>query len=315
MSNTPLAAPHPAQQSRWWLGAALVGMFLYQWNQGSAGRDVAFAQEAKAEAPPPVATPPAAPVPPPALPPARDTSKIEFAEMLKRDPVAALRQAFARHEQMVSDYICTFIKQELLPGGMSQEQQIEVKFRAKPFSVFMHWIKNPDKAVRVIYVEGKWVDPNAARPEERDLAVCQPGAIAQLFVKSVKQPIRGTRAKQASRRFIDDFGFQKALGMMVDASAIAAKRNELMFRLEGEGTFDGRPTWILYRELPYPGPNNEYPDAACTYYIDQEWRVPVAVYSYADKQKKKLLGKYEYKSVRINTGLTDAEFEPSRHGM
>jgi hypothetical protein len=130
-----------------------------------------------------------------------------FEKLLRNDPLAALIDARARHVREVSDYQCVMVKQELLPSGMSEEQEVNVKFRAEPYSVFMEWTRNPGLASRALYVKGRWTDPSASDPAERDLAVAQPGKIAQLFVKSIKQPVHGGLAKRTSRRFIDDFGF------------------------------------------------------------------------------------------------------------
>lgn len=245
----------------------------------------------------------------------RQIDRRAFAGLLARDPLAALRQARENHLRNVRDYHCTFVKQELLFDGMSKEQVIDVKFQQEPYSIVMSWIRNPGKAVRVIYVAGRWVDAGAAKAEERELALCQPGAIAAMFVKSVKQPIRGPRAHEASRRFIDDFGFAKALDMMIEFSGLAASRGELKLVFAGASEFDGRPTWVLHRWVPYDGPKSRYPDAAAVYHIDQEWLVPVAIQSYGDAERKHLLGRYEYRDVKLNVGLAHGDFAPETYGM
>lgn len=238
-----------------------------------------------------------------------------FDDLIRRDPLAALEQAQIELVSKVRDYTCTFIKQELLDSGLSQEQTIATSFRAEPYSVVMHWLKNPGKAERVIYVKGKWIDAGANKPEERDLAVCQPGAIARVFVKSLKQPIRGSMAREASRRFIDEFGFWQSLNLLTKYSQLAKDRGELTLVFRGESMFDGRPTYVLERRLPYTGENGTYPDRVATIHIDKQWRVPVSVRCYADDAKKQLLGRYEYSNVTFDVGLTDKTFEPTTYGM
>lgn len=286
---------------RWLVGALLATLLAYQWQTSSEHVAVKFTAGPAA-----MAAEPIAPV---------ANERGAFAALLQSDPIAAFHQALDFHRRSVQDYRCTFVKQELLVSGMSTEQTIDVKFRPQPYSVFMHWIKNQDKAVRVIYEAGRWRDEKAVRPEERELAVCQPGAVAQLFVKSVKQPIRGPRAKDASRRYIDDFGFDKALSLMIEFSQKARDRNELKLTFDGASEFDGRPTWVLCRHVPFDPATKNYPDATAIYHIDQEWRVPVAIYSYGDNDQKQLLGRYEYRDIRMNAGLTRADFDPSTYGM
>jgi len=237
-----------------------------------------------------------------------------FESLLRTDPVGALVDAREAHLRNVRDYTCTFVKQESLPKGMSAEQVISVKFREAPFTVMMHWVRNEDMAKRVIYQAGRWID-SRARPDEREQAVCQPGVIAQLFLKSIKQPTRGARARQTSRRFIDEFGFIKALDIFLESSKLAQSRNELTMEFLGESQFDGRPTWVIRRFLPYTGPDCPYPDGTVLLHLDQEWRVFTAIYSYADRESKQLLGRYEYRSVKMNPGLAQSEFEPATYGM
>lgn len=244
-------------------------------------------------------------------------SRDPFEKTIRTDPLKALIDARDRHVQHVKDYRCTLVKQELLPSGMSEEQEIEVMFRHEPYSVVLHWTRNPGLAERVIFVKGRWIDEDADHPDERDLAVCQPGPVARLLVKSVKQPIHGRMAKKSSRRFVDEFGFTKALDLLIKYCEIARDRNELTLEYRGESRFDGRPVWVVRRTLPYTGPGGAYPDRIAEVFIDQEYRVPVAVYCYSDDSKNPqfLLGKYEYRNIRLGAGLTEADFDPATYGM
>lgn len=240
-----------------------------------------------------------------------------FEQLIRHDPLSALIEARARHLREVTNYECVMIKQELLPSGMSEEQEIKVKFRHEPYSVFMDWQRNPGLASRALYVKGRWTDPTAKNPEERDLAVAQPGKIAQLFLKSIKQPVRGNLARRSSRHYLDEFGFQKTLDMLIKYCDIAKSKGELVLDFCGESRFDGRPVWVLRRRLPYTGQCGAYPDRTAEILIDKEYRVPVGVYCYSDDEKQpcNLLGKYEYRGVRMGAGLTDKDFEPSTYGM
>src|SRR5262245_39607068 len=108
---------------------------------------------------------------------AETTNDDPFEKLIRHDPLAALVEARTIHVREVSDYECIMVKQELLPSGMSEEQEIRVKFRQQPYSVYMEWLRNPGLAVRALFVQGRWTDPQAKLPEERDLAVAQPGKV------------------------------------------------------------------------------------------------------------------------------------------
>lgn len=240
-----------------------------------------------------------------------------FETMMRNDPLAAMIEARAQHVREVIDYECTMVKQELLPGGMSKEQEIKVKFRHAPYSVYMEWQRNPGLAARVIYVKGRWTDLETEDVEDRELAIAQPGVIAQLFVKSVKQPIHGRLAKKASRRFLDDFGFEKTLDRLINVSEGAKSRGELTFDFRGESQFDGRPVWVIQRQLPYTAEGGLYPDRTAEILVDKGFRVPVAVYCYADEERlpARLIAKYEYRGIRMRVGLTEKDFDPITYGM
>lgn len=237
--------------------------------------------------------------------------------LMRDDPLAALIELREAHVQSVKDYTCTLVKQELLPSGMSAEQELEVIFRQEPYSVVLHWVRNAALANRVIYVKGRWVDKDADTPEEQELALCQPGTLGAVFLKSIKMPIRGAMARETARRSIDEFGFKRTLDLLIKYCEIAKIRGELALEFRGEGRFDGRPVWVLHRHLPYTGERGAYPDRTAEIYIDKEHRIPVAVYCYSDDEQKpaNLLGKYEYRNIRLNTGLSDAVFSPETYGM
>jgi len=240
-----------------------------------------------------------------------------FEQLLRDDPLAALIELRTRHLSEVQDYRCTLVKQEVLPSGMSAEQEMEVLFRQHPYSVTLTWVRNAGLAQRVIYVKDRWVDDTADNPAERDLAVCQPGALGAMFIKSIKMPIRGSMARQTARRNIDEFGFTRALDLLIRYCELARSRNELVLEYRGEGRFDGRPVWVVHRHLPYTGEGGLYPDRTAEIYIDKEYHVPVAVYCYSDIEQKpaNLLSKYEFRNIRFNVGLTDKDFDPATYGM
>ena len=209
------------------------------------------------------------------------------------------------------------VKQEMLPSGMSEEQEIDVLFRQKPYSVVLTWRRNPGLAERVIYVKDRWIDDDADTADERQLAVCQPGPVARLLVKSIKQPIHGKLAKKSSRRYVDEFGFSRALDLLIKYCEIARESGDLKLDYCGETRFDGRPVWVVRRTLPYTGVTGLYPDRIAEVFIDKEYRVPVAVYCYSDdaKEPHNLLGKYEYRNIRMQAGLSEADFDPQTYGM
>jgi hypothetical protein len=238
-------------------------------------------------------------------------------KLIRDDPLSALMEARERHVRSVTDYRCTLVKQELLPSGMSAEQELDVMHRLEPYSVVITYTRNASLVNRVVYVKGRWTDPDADNPDERELAVAQPGAVAQLLIKSLKTPIHGPMSKEAARRTVDEFGFKRTLDLLIKYCEMAKSRGELGLKFCGETHFDGRPVWVVRRSLPYTGEGGIYPDRTAEMYIDKEYRVPIAVYCYSDDQRspQSLLGKYEYRDIRFDISLQESDFDPATYGM
>ena len=232
-------------------------------------------------------------------------SRAALADLAATDPTAFAALARRRYDEDVREYSCVFLKQERVGGKLTSLQKIEVLFRDKPLSVYMKWLQNPDQCRRALYVADRYVDRKG-----NQLALVEPnGAIVRLFLKKTKVAIHGSFSKKASRRTIDQFGFKSTLDLLEQYNRIAEKRGVLTMMYEGEGTIDGRPTFIVVRHLPYTGADSDFPDARMVIHFDQEWLLPVAVYSWADFEEKKLLGSYIMTKVRLNPGFSESDFE------
>jgi hypothetical protein len=237
--------------------------------------------------------------------PPRDSA--DLAALAERDPLALVRMGRERYEQSMHEYRCVLVKQERLGNQLTDVQQVELRFRVAPRAVYMLWRSNADGARRVLYLPG---ERGYTNDKGEPLARVEPnGAIARLFVKDVYLPIHGPEAHKASRRSIDEAGFEATFELLDAYDAVAAEHGVLDIRYAGTGVVDGRPTYVLVRDLPYAGPDGAYPDARLVLHLDQEWLLPTAVYSYADHQEKELLGSYEFTQVELNPGFGPEAFQ------
>ncbi|MGE3180052.1 MAG: DUF1571 domain-containing protein, partial [Phycisphaerae bacterium] len=118
------------------------------------------------------------------------------------------------------------------------------------------------------------------------------------------------RAKKASRRSIADAGFSATYRLLEQYNTNAKKRGELNFKYVGKDEIDGRPTLCFERLIPENKIDGvTYVDAKMELHIDEQWLIPVAVYSYADQAGKKLLGKYIFVDVDITPNFSDRDFK------
>lgn len=220
------------------------------------------------------------------------------------DPAALLERALSRARD-VRDYTCLFVKEERLDGRLKPAETIRVRYRESPLSVYMEWVDQVDSIRRATYVSGRHVDSDG-----REQAVVEPaGALVRLVASEVKIPIHGKRARAASRRTIDEFGFRYALDQIVSDNREFAAAGVIQWEPVRAGRVGQRPTLVLVRHLPYEGPEGPYPDARLEVHLDREWLLPVELRSYADPAGEVLLERYTTLDVVLNPGLADADFD------
>ncbi len=236
-------------------------------------------------------------------------TRMNIDRLVCENPLAYLHLARQAYQNQIIDYTCRFSRQEFLDNRLADEQVAEVKFREHPFSVYMHVTQNPAEARRVLYVR----ESRTANGQEQ--AIIQPeGCLARLFVRSVTRPIDGQEARNASRRSISEFGFAKALDLIIQYTEESRTQDLLDLKFVGTGKMDNRPTFVFERRLPKKE-NDFWPDALLIFHMDQEWNLPVACYSYADSAGTQLLGKYLYTDVNLNVGLSATDFDPLSYGL
>ena len=225
--------------------------------------------------------------------------------LVKSDPLELVRLGHKRHDREIHDYRCTLIKQERLGGKLSPVQEVEVRFRNAPRAIYMLWRANEGDARRALYKDS----PEYVDEDGQKLVRVEPaGAIARLFVTDIFMPLHGERARKASRRSLDECGFETLFELMDKYCTEARAADELKLSYIGLGEVDGRKTFMIERHLPYTGEGGKYPDAKMILHMDCEWLLPVAVESYADDAGTELLGRYVFTNVELNPGLTEDDF-------
>lgn len=230
----------------------------------------------------------------------------DYEDFAERDPMGFLRFCWDGYKKNVTDYRCTFTKHERIMGELKPKQIADVRFREAPFSVDMTFTKNIGECKRALYVANKWLDD-----EGNQQAWAKPGgAIVRLLISKILQPIHGARARKASRRTIDQFGFGKSFELILRYCVKAQAEDALILRYVGLGDVEGRATYKFERILPYDGDEANYPDHLLVFHIDREMLLPIACYAYSDQAGEDLLGSYVYTDVVLNLGYVAEDFDP-----
>lgn len=230
------------------------------------------------------------------------------AEFASSDPVAFSRWAQEQFREKVQDYRCIFSKQERVNGKLSALQKMEIRYRKSPEAIYLIWTENADEARRALYIPD---DPKFRDSDGSRMARVEPaGSIARMFVTDIMIDIDGARAKKTSRRTIADVGFAGTYRLLEQYNRTALDNNELDFRYVGPSTVAGRASFQFERYVPENKVDGvKYVDARMIMHIDQEWFVPLAIYSYADHAGKKLLGQYMFSEVNVHPNFTAKDFE------
>lgn len=240
--------------------------------------------------------------------PAGPAAGMSAAEFAASDPIGFARWARQQFEQNIGDYMCTFSKQEMVNGKMTQLQKIELRYRKNPESIYLIWLENAGDAKRALYIPS---NPEYREKDGTRLAKVEPaGAIARMLVSDIMIEIDGSHAKKASRRTIADCGFAGTYRLLEEYNATAERNGELDFRFIGPATVAGRKTFRFERFIPeHKVDGKTYVDARMILHIDQELFVPVAVYSFADHEGKKLLGQYLFSDINVKPNFKPQDFQ------
>ncbi len=246
----------------------------------------------------------------------KDTGGIdaELLELARNDHIALLEKCIEHYEaEGITNYTCTFVKRERIRGSLGQEQKMDVKFLAEPFSVAITWTQNAPLADKVLYVADKWEDENG----NSQMLVRPKGGLARLLAgESLLKDPAGPDAMKNALRPVTEFGFRNTLQALLDVYVLAQERGEMEQSFEGISEVDGRKCLTLIRILPK---DEDYPARKTVTCIDIERLLPLKVLgdgwqTNADGEHI-LLANYEYHDVKLNPGLTPEDFTPQANDM
>lgn len=214
--------------------------------------------------------------------------------------IEALNYCLNHYQGRYQDYTCTLIKQERLRGKVGKVQTVAVKFRNKPFSVAMKWVKNAPIGDRVLYIEGKYGGKMLVRPR---------GLIGKLVGTVMRKP-DGKDARKNSLRTVDKFGFERSLQSLLTYYEAGRAAGELGMAYGKEAEVAGRRAVVLVRYLT---DDPKYPSYKTLAYIDLEYLVPICVEGFDSKDN--LICRYVFKDMKFNVRLTDQDFTPQANDM
>ncbi|QDT54342.1 hypothetical protein Pan44_23750 [Caulifigura coniformis] len=203
----------------------------------------------------------------------------------------------------IPDYMATFTKQERIGGDLSQVQQISLKLRHEPLSIYMKW-RSGQTGQQVIWVEGQ---------NEGKMLVKAGGLKGRLGTLSL-DPSSGLAMSQ-SRHPCTMVGLLKAAERILQYQKAAVESGKgFHCELRDDAEFDGRPCYrcvVQYDSAEY---SPDYRKSEIL--IDKQLSMPVSVMNFtwaqdADPAKldeESLIEHYMYTDIQVQQQFADLDF-------
>ena len=248
---------------------------------------------------------PAAPVP--AVANAAAAAGFDLVQQPGEHPLAptirTLNSVLAHIDQNVSDYSCTFKKQERVEGDLSDAQTMFMKVRQQPFSVYMYFLGPPTNQGReVLFVDGQ---------NEGKMVVLEAGW-KRMAGKMNIDPT-GTLAMRGQKYPITNVGIRNLTAKVLAVAESDAKFQECDVTVNPAVKFGDRSTTMIQVTHPQPRPN--FHAHVWRIFLDNELKVPIHYDSYlwpeAPGQSPPPESSYTYANLKINNGLTARDFDPT----
>ncbi len=215
------------------------------------------------------------------------------------------KQGLAEMDQGLRGYSATLTKRERIGGKVEGPQQMAVKVRHKPYSVHMKFIQ-PFAGREVLY--------NESRNNGKLVALAHDWK--RRFGK-VKLDPNGAMAMAGQRYPITMTGIYNLTAELVKIAEQDVKYGECTVRYRTDIPVDKRPTTMI--EATHPVPRSNFRFHIARIFIDNELRIPVAYSAYswptAAGGKPVLEEEYIYTNVKLNPGLTDADFDETNPNL
>jgi outer membrane lipoprotein-sorting protein len=214
-----------------------------------------------------------------------DVASTDFGQVLQK-----MKQAYSR----VDHYTANFLLQERIERELRPEQEMLLKFK-KPLKVYLRWLTGKHEGRQALYPAGSG---------GRELLVRLPLLVGAITVSLDPQ---SPRAKKDGRHAITDVGIGRLLELIADNAAHGLPRDELTVEPGGPQTTFDRPTQRYTLHFP-ADPAKRYYCMTAIIDVDEQYQLPI--YAEIFDWQGDLIERYGYRDLRLNPGLTDADFDP-----
>ena len=197
----------------------------------------------------------------------------------------------------VQDYEAVFVKKEIV-GGKLIKQQMQIRFREKPFSVRLKFIE-PNEGREVLYIDGR--NGNKMLVQETGLAS---------LVGPVSLDPRGSLAMQHTVHPITQIGVKNMLHRLLDVWLAENEQVPVDVKFYPNARIGKTECQVIEAIHSQPAQNVTYHKVRL--YIEKETGLPIRVQHFgfppSGGGKEPIIADYAYLSMKANVGLTDKDF-------
>lgn len=222
--------------------------------------------------------------------------KAEMQRLARTRPVEFLAQCLRHYDRNVKGYTAVLRKQERLDGKLQRSEVIEVAFRGRPFSVYMHWLEGARRADAMVYVAGE---------NDGNMLVRPALSFARSFI--VQRDPEGEEARQAGRYTVKEFGIKKGTERTLAGWKAARETGALHVEDLGEVRVKeaGDRPCLALRRTQFARPEEDGVTELTVYFDEDNW---LQVGSVLKGEGGKFIASYYFRDLRLNPDFKPDQF-------
>jgi hypothetical protein len=219
-------------------------------------------------------------------------------------------QGLKRIDSQIRDYTCILVKQEQIDGALTGYQYLLLKLRHRqqrdgqvvvPFSVYIRYLQPPQLADReVVYVEGR----------NKGKMVVRRGGERFAYVTTSLDP-RNELAMREAHYPVTEVGIRNMIVRLLEVAQEDLHHQECQVSIRPGAKIDGRS--CTYLEVKHPVRRDYFRYCMAQVFIDDRQQLPIRYASYDWPEREGgqpvLIEEYTFRDIRLNVGLTDADFD------
>jgi len=223
-----------------------------------------------------------------------------YEELSKEELLKLLREAQSAAASL-TDYSAVLVKRERIDGELGDEQELLLKIRHEPFSVYLYFlVPEGSKGQEAIYVEG-----------QNDGEMWARGAGLEGLLGTVSLQPDGRIAMRGQKYPITEIGMLNLTERILSGAEEAGKRGKADIRLFERARVDGRGCRCI--TIARPPAVEGSPVRLMRVFLDGQLGLLLRyeAYDWSGKRDEppELVEKYTYVDVKPNQGFGDEDFD------